>query len=83
MYFKDILNILYVPHTASEHTVLSVVPFNYPRQILWKGEAKDIKKWSGANNNWIVVEIKIDESDFAKEERGIPKYNWNKVIVVI
>lgn len=82
MRLKDIIDKLFVPGTDSENRFYTIRTYFYD-DVLWKGKAIDIKKWNGRNQNRNVVEILVDPDDDYKALRGIPRYNWNKIIIVM
>lgn len=90
MYLKDISKIIYVPETASENTIVTVVLYNDGR-VAYKGKAKDLQNIKEGKNEqvitesslleWSVLSIAPDMS-YKPEFDGYPLYNYPILITV-
>lgn len=78
MLLSKLANIIYRKGTGSEDTAITVKTHR-TGEILWRGPAKDLKKFTKPNHGWFVVEIRIDHDDNSNPY----DYNKGKIITVI
>lgn len=78
MLLSKLANIICRNGTGSEDITITVKAYKDGR-LLWKGLAKDLKKFTKYNHGWLVVEVLIDQND----ESNPYDYNKGKIITVI
>lgn len=78
MLLSKLANIICIKGTGGEDITITVKT-HMNDKLLWKGRAKDLKKFTRYNHGWMVVEVRIDHDD----DSNPYDYNKGKIITVM